>query len=159
KTAMRGGKMLTRLTLDVTAAAARLGVTPEVAELIAFRLQRAASGADADAVVRVSVALRVGGDIEPADLDRMAGVMRRLGASDELLSGSRWGRQSGLLQLESADEAARLGRRQPEVEQWYRGLNRETRDLLAGSPAIARAYEQMDPLVRRLLTRCASTCI
>ena len=159
KMSMRAAARGTRVALDLTSAAARLGTTPEIAEVLAHRLTRAASGDDAAAVARVNTAFRTGTDIDPDDIDRIAGVLRRLGAGDELLGSSRFGRQTGLVILGEADEAARLGRRAPEVDQWYGGLNRETRELLHGDPAMARAYEDMDAGVRRLLTRCGSACI
>lgn len=159
KSSMRAAAKGTRVAMDLATAAARLGTTPEIAEVLMHRLARVAPGDDAAAIARANTAFRTGTNIDPDDLDRIAGVLRRLGASDQLLSGSRFGRQSGLVLLQETDEAARLGRRAPEVDDWYRGLNRETRELLHGDPAMARAYEEMDAGVRHLLTRCGSACI
>jgi hypothetical protein len=159
KMGLRAAARGSRIALDVASAAARLGTTPEIAEVLAHRLSRAAPGADADAVSRVNAAFRTGADIDADDIERVAGVLRRLGAGEELLGASRFGRQTGLLVVGEADDAARLGRRAPEVDNWYSGLNRETRELLHADPALARAYENMDAGVRRLLTRCGSACI
>jgi hypothetical protein len=159
KSGMRAAAKGARIAMDLATAAARLGTTPEIAEVLMHRLTRATSGDDAAAIARANTAFRTGADIDPDDIDRIAGVLRRLGAGDQLLSGSRFGRQTGLVVLQESDEAAGLGRRAPEVDDWYRGLNRETRELLHGDPAMARAYEEMDAGVRRLLTRCGSGCI
>jgi hypothetical protein len=42
---------------------------------------------------------------------------------------------------------------------WERTLNRETQDILRDNPNLRRLYGEMNPRVRRLLTRCASPCI
>jgi hypothetical protein len=159
KSGMRAAAKGARIAMDLATAAARLGTTPEIAEVLVHRLTRVASGDDAAAISRVNTAFRAGSDIDPDDLDRIAGVLRRLGASDQLLGGSRFGRQTGLVLMQESDEAARIGRRAPEVDDWYRGLNRETREMLHGDPGLARAYEEMDAGVRRLLTRCGSGCV
>jgi hypothetical protein len=145
--------------IDVARAARTVGTTPARLEVVLFHLRGAVDGADAEAVERVTKALRRGSDIPVDDLERLHAVLRRVGAGDELLAASRYAPRSPLVIVDTADEAAQIGRRAPEVDAWYRGLNAETRAMLQADPALARAYEGMDPVARRLLTRCGSACI
>jgi hypothetical protein len=42
---------------------------------------------------------------------------------------------------------------------WERGLNNETQEFLRERPDLRRRFQDVDPLVRRILTHCASLCI
>jgi hypothetical protein len=159
KSGLRAGVKGANVALDLASASARLGTSPEILEVLAHRVSRAAPAGDAQAVQRVNTAFRTGGDINVDDVDRVAGVLRRLGAGENLLGTSRFGQRAGLIALDQTDEAARLGRRSPDVDMWYGGLNRETRELFQGTPGLAKTYEGMDPGVRRLFTHCGSACV
>ena len=47
----------------------------------------------------------------------------------------------------------------PEFTRWFEGLSRETRATLEGRPDLRRLFAEMDPMTRRVLTRCGSSCI
>lgn len=47
----------------------------------------------------------------------------------------------------------------PQFARWKSRLNAETRALLDRNPRLAALYEQADPLVREILSYCASLCI
>jgi hypothetical protein len=60
---------------------------------------------------------------------------------------------------QSDDAASRALRRAGEYDAWEAGLNQETKALLRSDEGLRRLYQEMDPRVRNLLTRCASLCI
>lgn len=45
------------------------------------------------------------------------------------------------------------------LDPWERSLNPETQDMLRDKPDLRRLFREMDPRVRKLLTRCESPCI
>ncbi|MBN1439776.1 MAG: DUF4157 domain-containing protein, partial [Anaerolineales bacterium] len=49
--------------------------------------------------------------------------------------------------------------RAPDLLEWQRGLNPETRAFLVDNPATRSAYETMSPAVRQILTNCSSLCV
>lgn len=56
-----------------------------------------------------------------------------------------------------AGEEAQIAKRI--ATRWEAGLNAESRSLLEASPGIKAMYRDMDPLIRDILTHCASICI
>jgi hypothetical protein len=136
--------------------AAALGTTPEKAEIILNLMRRTVRGEEAAALERATLAMRKGAEVAEEDAALLSGVMRRLGATEDLLAGARW-TKSGLAYGVEAEETAQLGRN--DFESWFKGVNEETRVALRADPELMAAYEQMDPATRRLLTRCGSLCI
>lgn len=155
--AMRGVGAAVRMS-RIAKIAAALGTTPEKAEIIMNLLRKSVQGEEAAALERATLAMRTGREVAEEDAAILSGVMRRLGATEDLLAGSRW-TKSGLTYGIEAEQTTQIGGRSTEIETWYKGLNEETRVALQADRELQTAYEQMDPIARRWLTRCGSLCI
>lgn len=152
-TAVRAGEAAVR----IAEAAARVGLSEERLEQVMWRLYRVSAADDVEVVGRVTEALSKGRDIPVKDIDRISGLLRRLGANEEALARSRWGGFARVAEQESMAGAARA--MSSESRGWIAGLDAESRLRLRTEPGLAQAYESMDPAVRRLLTWCGSTCL
>ena len=152
-TAARAGEAAVR----IAEAAARVGLSEERLEQVMWRLYRVSATDDAEVVGRVTQALSKGRDIPVKDIDRISGLLRRLGANEEALARSRWGGFARVAEQESMAGAARA--MSAETRGWLAGLDAESRLRLRTEPGLAQAYESMDPAVRRLLTWCGSSCL
>lgn len=141
----------------IAEAAARVGLSEERLEQVMWRLYRVSAVDDAEVVARVTQALSKGRDIPVADIDRISGLLRRLGANEEALARSRWGGFARVAEQESMAGAARA--MSAETRGWLAGLDDASRIRLRTEPGLAQAYESMDPAVRRLLTWCGSSCL
>jgi hypothetical protein len=69
----------------ISEAAARVGLSQERLEQVMWRVYRVSAADDAEVVARVTQALSKGRDIPVADIDRISGLLRRLGANEEVL--------------------------------------------------------------------------
>ncbi|MEU5342927.1 hypothetical protein AB0H18_19150 [Streptomyces sp. NPDC020766] len=151
--AVRAGEAAVR----ISAAAARVGLSEQRLEQLMWRLYRVSAVDEAEVVARVTQAISKGRDIPVKDVDRIGGLLRRLGANEEALARSRWGGFMRVAEEEGVTGAARMAR--AEIREWKAVLDTESRLRLRAEPALAEVYESMDPAVRRLLTWCGSACL
>lgn len=182
-----GSSLVAAGTFTAAVGAAGVSAYMAVTHVQEYMLQSAMNGTDFDKARAISqedpslfwVALDVVGAI--ADLH---GAMSAFRALRGTVRAAMEARQAGnvaeaeqqirqlIVEADSRAPQRNLGRRlanhiaeetghmrTPDLMEWQRGLNAESRAFLVDNPTTRVAYESMSPTVRQILTNCASLCV